>query len=206
MLADEWVQTLDCIVSKTSNLNDIFCVTTQRCIENDYVINAKTMDEWYFVQLKYDGTKLQLYIDNKLVGELQYQLDVIGEQICIGRNVQKNNNTTDCYMRQLKIFNTYLSDNQSKQEHILAYYNCLYSDVIAKEIEYNFIDNNQVKVKYEISVKDNNNKINTCHNWLNYTPTTNNNLCVFPVDYKFEGCDNENILHSGELHMSATVI
>jgi hypothetical protein len=105
----------------------------------------------------------------------------------------------------LKIFNTYLSDNQSKQEHILAYYNCLYNDVTTKEIDYNFIDNNQIKVKYEISVKDNN-KINTCYNWLNYTPTTNDNLCVFPIDYiNGDNANDENILENNELHMTTTV-
>lgn len=182
MLGGQWIQTLDCIVSKTNDTNDIFCVTTQRCIEKDYIINARLIDEWYFVQLKYDGVKLQLCIDNNIVGEIQYQLDVVGEQMCMGRNIQKNNNTTDCYIRQIKIFNAYLTEIQSKQQHMLAYYNCLYNNVETPQINYNFINNNQIKVKYEINVKNNDGKIKTFYNWLNHTPKNNNNLCIYPID------------------------
>jgi hypothetical protein len=65
---------------------------------------------------------------------------------------------------------------------MLAYYNCLYNDVETLQINYNFIDNNQIKVKYEINVKNNDGKIKTFYNWLNHTPKTDDNLCVYPID------------------------
>lgn len=170
-LQGDWSKTIDCIVSSTQSADNVFAVLTTEGVKYEQILTAKSMIDWYFIQLKYDGMQLSLYIDNNVVGEKTCELDIIGDEICIGRNIQGGQNTTN-YIRQFKIFNGYLSTSQSLIQKQLQYKTVFLNQITLEDIQFNFINNSDKIIKYEINVKRSSNKIQQYYRWLNYTPDT----------------------------------